>query len=69
MMRDCPKCASSQIEEGFILDQGYGEKHVAAFQKGEPDKRWWGLKAPKSERLNVQSYRCKRCGYLESYAK
>lgn len=68
-MRECPKCQSMQIEEGFIVDHGYGEKHVAAFNRGAPDKKWWGLKSKKQDRLAIATYRCTRCGYLESYAK
>lgn len=69
MMRDCPKCGSSQVEEGYQLDKGHGETHVASFIKGKPDKRWWGYKVAKEDRAPIITYRCKRCGYLESYAK
>lgn len=69
MMRDCPKCASSQIEEGYQLDKGYGETHVGAWIRGTPDKKWYGYKVAKADRLPITQYRCKRCGYLESYAK
>ncbi|MCM8557242.1 hypothetical protein [Sphingomicrobium sediminis] len=68
MMRDCPKCGSSQVEEGFEIDKAHGERVQAAFHKGKPDKRWWGLKTSKADTLPITQYRCARCGYLESYA-
>ena len=69
MMRECPKCQSMQIEEGYVVDHSYGEKKVASFHKGAPDRRWWGLKTTKAATLPVTVCRCTRCGYLESYAK
>ena len=69
MMRDCPKCASSQIEEGYQLDKGYGETHLSGWIRGRPEKKWYGYKFATANRLVSSQYRCKRCGYLESYAK
>ncbi|MCJ7421949.1 hypothetical protein [Sphingomicrobium astaxanthinifaciens] len=69
MMRSCPKCQSSQIDAGYVVDHGYGEKKVASFHAGAPDKRWWGLKTSKAATTPVTVYRCTRCGYLESYVK
>lgn len=68
-MRECPKCGSSQVEEGYVVDHGYGETKVAAYHRGSPDKRWWGLKTRKADTLPITTVRCTRCGYLESYAK
>jgi hypothetical protein len=67
-MRECPKC-QGRVSEGFIIDQGYGTYSVAAWQKGAPVKSiWTGVKRDKKAQFAVVTYRCERCGYLESYA-
>ena len=69
MAKACPKCTGS-MEEGFILDYGdSGAVHSPKWQPGEPKKSFWtGVKQNKGEQLQVSTYRCKRCGFLESYA-
>ena len=64
----CPKC-NGRMEEGFTADHGHGAYHVAAWLRGKPDRRWWGLKVQKKQLLTIQTFRCTRCGYLENYAK
>ena len=67
--RRCPKCNGEMIE-GFIVDQGYGQTRVASWTEGEPQKSIWvGLKLSGKEQIEIETWRCKRCGYLESYAK
>ena len=57
------------MESGFIVDEGYGTKAVPKWVAGEPVKSiWTGLKLRGTTRLDVTTFRCKRCGYLESYA-
>lgn len=64
----CPKCRVA-MEEGFIIDQADGGATVVSeWVGGRPDKRWWGLKTGDREKLEVTTYRCTGCGYLESYA-
>ena len=65
----CPKCQGS-MTEGFILDadQG-GGRTVSAWVEGAPEKRWYGLKLGKKAKHDIQTWRCGRCGFLESYAK
>ncbi len=63
----CPRCDGS-MTEGVIIDNSYGEKKVSAWAEGRPEKRWYGLKFPKKVR-EITSFRCNRCGYLESYAR
>ncbi len=65
---NCPRCSGS-MEVGFIVDEGYGTRTVAKWIEGEPEPSMWtGLKTRHKVRLDVSTYRCKRCGYLESYA-
>jgi hypothetical protein len=55
------------MESGFILDQGYQIQHVSQWVEGTPQKSFWfGIKSDVT--LDVASYRCSGCGYLESYA-
>ena len=59
------------MEAGYIVDQGYGKVTVAQWVGGEPETRLWmggGLKLRGKAQLPVTTYRCRRCGYLESYA-
>ena len=64
----CPKC-DGRMEDGFVVDHGYGEKHVAGWQSGKPVRKWWGLKVDKKRLLSIESWRCNRCGFLEHYAR
>ncbi len=64
----CVKCGGS-MSPGFVVDQGYGSAHVSTWQEGEPKKSFWlGLKQSKEDQKEVTTFRCSRCGYLESYA-
>lgn len=65
----CPRC-ESEMDEGFVADQ---RTHAAAMQQvwygGEPARWLWGaLKLRGRESRRVTSFRCRRCGCLESYA-
>jgi hypothetical protein len=64
----CPKC-QKPMEPGFVLDQTYGANIQSAWVEGEPERSFWtGVKLRGRERIPVSTYRCPRCGYLESYA-
>jgi hypothetical protein len=64
----CPKCAGT-MERGFLLDQGHGTYTLPHWVEGEPVKSiWTGLKLRGKARLRVATWRCRRCGYIESYA-
>ena len=58
------------MEEGVILDAGaYGSLDVGKWVEGSPVRSiWTGLKVSGKEKLDVTTFRCRRCGYLESYA-
>lgn len=54
---------------GYQVDQGYGSMSVPKWVEGEPERSYWvGLKLKGRTQLPVTTYRCGRCGYLESYA-
>ena len=66
----CPKC-DGEMEEGFIIDYGaYGSQLPTDWVEGTPHRSFWhgGVKVTDRRRYEVRSYRCVRCGYLESYA-
>lgn len=64
----CPKCSAS-MENGLILDQTYGGMAQPAWIEGEPKVSFWtGLQVRGRDRYTIVTYRCARCGYLESYA-
>jgi hypothetical protein len=57
------------MEAGYAIDVGYGTKAVPKWVGGEPRRSIWsGLRLGGKEQLPVTTYRCRRCGYLESYA-
>jgi len=58
------------MEPGFLIDRGHlNALETAQWVEGEPEKSFWtGLKTKGRDRHPVTTYRCERCGYLESYA-
>ena len=57
------------MSEGFILDEAHGRWRVSRWQAGKPEKSIWsGVKQRKADQLDIATWRCDRCGYLESYA-
>ena len=67
-MTRCPKC-SGQMEEGFVLDRTHGANLQALWIEGPPDRSFWtGLKMKGREQIPVTTFRCGKCGYLESFA-
>ena len=65
----CPRCGAS-MEPGYILDETYGKVGSEKWVEGEPQYSiWTGLKLRGKQRLQVTTYRCRGCGYLESYAE
>ncbi len=64
----CAKC-ENVMEAGYVLDQTYGAMTQSQWIDGAPEQGFWtGLKVRGHQRLPVTTYRCTKCGYLESYA-
>ena len=64
----CPKCTGA-MEEGFILDAA-DTPWVARWIEGPPQvSRWFGAKLKGRRQSQIQTFRCVRCNYLESYAR
>ena len=66
--KECPKCAGS-MSDGYIVDKTHGGAAVASWVEGQPQKSFWvGLKLSGTTPFEITTWRCRRCGYLESYA-
>ena len=65
---NCPKCNAS-MKEGVVLDHTQGQRAVTTWLEGPVEKSaLFGVKVHGHKLLEVMSYRCTACGYLESYA-
>ncbi len=57
------------MAEGFVLDADHNGGHkVSRWIEGAPEKHWYGLRIRGKRQIGVQTFRCNRCGFLESYA-
>lgn len=59
------------MTRGFLLDGSQGERlGVTRWVEGEPEKSFWlGLKTGDRTVIEVTTYRCPKCGRLESFAQ
>ncbi len=66
---ECPKC-HSQMEQGFVLEKLVGGLDISRWVSGPALKSLWtGVKSDEPLSIPIGSFRCKSCGYLESYAR
>jgi len=68
MSKSCPKCGG-RMEQGFQLE--YTHHHsmrIGEWIEGAPERGWFGLKIRGRRKLPIETWRCGRCAYLESYA-
>lgn len=58
------------MEAGFILDNVRGGKLQSRWVEGDPVTPSWtgGIKTGGADQRCVVTYRCTKCGFLESYA-
>jgi ribosomal protein S27AE len=63
----CPKCGGT-MSDGFILDDAHGGLVQSRWTGGPPVKSWLGIRVKKKDRVPVTTWRCSKCGFLESYA-
>jgi hypothetical protein len=58
------------MDEGFLLDVSDGAYRRGTWVAGPAEKSFWtGVKLHGRDQMPVCTYRCRRCGYLESYAR
>jgi predicted nucleic-acid-binding Zn-ribbon protein len=68
MAKQCPKCQSSMIE-GLIVDHDHGRRRVSKWVEGAPERNFlFGVKIRGKTQIEIQAFRCARCGFLENYA-
>ena len=67
--RRCAKC-DGKMEEGFLLDNTHGGRVQTKWVQGAPEESRWGVGVKLKGRLQlpISTFRCTKCGYLESYA-
>jgi predicted Zn-ribbon and HTH transcriptional regulator len=64
----CPKC-SGNMDESFVLDRTHGANLQSFWVEGPATKRFLGgVQLKDRERIPVTTFRCSKCGYLESFA-
>ena len=63
----CAKCGG-RMKEGFIPEAREYSGKITTWFAGKPRAGLFGLKLRGLERYQVQSWRCEKCGLLESYA-
>ena len=65
----CPKCAG-EMKEGFMVSRSLDYSKPDEWVEGAPEASlWFGTKVRSKQHLQIASFRCERCGYLESYAR
>jgi DNA-directed RNA polymerase subunit RPC12/RpoP len=68
MAPTCAKCGT-EMDDGFTLDDTYGGHTQAKWVEGPPVRSIWvGIKLKGKKGLPITTYRCPKCGFLESYA-
>ena len=66
---ECLRCGGT-LERGFVADKAhYSVPELQKWVEGAPEHSFWsGIKLKNREVIPVMTYRCERCGFLESYA-
>jgi hypothetical protein len=65
---ECIRC-HAQMESGWVPDNTHSGLQRQNWSPGEPQPSFWtGLKVGKDQVIPVTTFRCPKCGYLESYA-
>lgn len=67
--RDCLRC-NGRLEAGFVVDQGhYGSSAIETWYAGKVERSFWsGIRTKGRDSYEVTTWRCTKCGMLESYA-
>lgn len=66
--RKCPIC-QGEFEGGFVPDNAYARILKSKWVKGITGSGLLKLVGSYVEPHDIGTFRCKTCGYLESYAK
>jgi len=63
----CPKC-SQPMKEGYLPEMSQAHTGRTRWIPGPPEVGFLGLNTRGKEILEVRTFRCAACGYIESYA-
>ena len=64
----CLKC-TADMKQGYVLEITDGSMSATKWIAGPPEKSFFfGTNIADREQYPIESFRCVRCGYLESYA-
>lgn len=67
----CPKC-QGEMDEGFRIDRFVAHGGVAPeeWMQGAPQASFWCRTKVDADHLHrIKTFRCRACGFLESYAQ
>ena len=66
---ECIRCHAN-MELGYVPDGTHNGYRQQNWFPGDPKPSFWmGLKLDQNQTLPVTTFRCPKCGYLESYAR
>jgi hypothetical protein len=67
--RACLRCGDA-MDMGYVLDHGhYNQRLRQKWVAGPPEPTFWsGLKTKDRAVLTIVTWRCRGCGWLDSYA-
>jgi hypothetical protein len=67
--KQSPKCSGS-MTEGFVADRTHhSAAAVPSWVEGQPERSvWTGLRLAGKPRIEIATWRCARCGFIEQYA-
>lgn len=66
--KSCPKCGG-RMEQGFVAAKTSHGNVLSEWIEGVAQRSiWTGVKLRGRRRLTLETFRCGRCAYLESYA-
>jgi hypothetical protein len=64
----CPKC-HGVMQQGFVPEYRRNGIAIAVWVEGLAEEpSFWGSIISDKQQIPIITYRCMRCGYLESYA-
>jgi hypothetical protein len=62
---ECLRCKSRMVA-GLVIDMK--SLIPSRWIEGNPERNWLGLKLKNKPMVEIKTYRCPKCGYLESNA-
>ena len=65
--RQCPKCGQP-MQEGYMPEASQSRAGRSRWVGGPPDVGIFGLNLKGKDVVEIRTFRCPGCGYLESYA-